>query len=88
MVVSDRSKFDSALLPSSPRAGLYHGIRVYHQIAVWKDLSDVDNNPLCWGWKLLSNKYVPMMTNAEASPSELLKIIRCACNASCGAKYS
>ena len=53
MVVSDCSKIDPALLPPSPRAAfyhsLYHGLRVYYQTAVWKDLSDVDKDPLHWG---------------------------------------
>ena len=40
------------------------------------------------GWKLSSNKYVPIMTDAEAGPSELLKIIRRGCVGSCGAKRS
>ena len=88
IVVSDRSKIDPALFTPSPRAAFYHGVRVYHQEAVWKDLSEVDKDPLHWGWKLSSNKYVPIMTDAQAGPSELLKIIRCGCNGSCGAKCS
>lgn len=56
LVVSDCSKNDPALLPSSPSAAFYHGLRVYHEIAVWKDLSDIDKDPLCWRWKLSCNK--------------------------------
>ena len=48
MVVSDCSRIDPALLPS-PRAAFYHGLQVYYQTAVWKDLSDVDKDPLHWG---------------------------------------
>ena len=88
MVDSDCSKIDPVLLPPSHRSAFYHDLRVYHQIAVWKDLSDADKDPLHWGWKLSSNKYIPIMPDAEASPSELLKIIRCGCNGSCGAKCS
>ena len=33
-IVSDRPKIDPALLPPSPTAAFYHGLRVYHQIAV------------------------------------------------------
>ena len=66
MVISDCSKIDPALLPPFPRTAFYHGRRVYHQIAVWKDLNDVDKDPLRWVWKLLSNKYVLIMTDAEA----------------------
>ena len=86
--VSDRSKIDPALLPPSPRAAFYHGLRGYDQINVWKDLSDVDKGPLHWDWKLSSNKYVPIITDAEAGLLELLKIIQCGCNGSCVAKCS
>ena len=52
MVVSDCSKIDPALRPPSPRAEFYHGLRVYHKMAFWKDLSDIDKDPLRCGWKL------------------------------------
>nr|XP_047133400.1 uncharacterized protein LOC124811573 isoform X1 [Hydra vulgaris] len=35
MVASDRASIDPALLPPSPRAAYYHGLRVYHQMKVW-----------------------------------------------------
>ena len=73
MVVSDCSKIDPALLPTSPRALFYHGLRVYHQIAVWKDLNDADKDPLRWVWKLLSYKYVLIMTDAEAGSRKCSK---------------
>ena len=48
MVASDCSKIDPALIPPSPGAAFYHGLRVYNQIAVWKDLSDFDKDLLDW----------------------------------------
>ena len=36
------SKIDPALFPPSPQAAFLHGLRVYHQIMVWKDLSNAD----------------------------------------------
>lgn len=36
------------------------------------------------GMEVSSNKYVSVMTDAEPSASELLKIMRCRCNGSCG----
>ena len=53
MVVSHCSKIDPAFLPPSPRAAFYHGLRVYHQLAVWKDLSDVDKDALHSGMEIL-----------------------------------
>ena len=49
MVMSDRSNIDPSLLPPSPRAAFYHGLRVYHQVKIWRDLKDSDFMPLHWG---------------------------------------
>lgn len=46
MVMSDRSKIDPSLLPPSPRAAYYHGLRVYHQVKVWKNFCDTNQEPL------------------------------------------
>ena len=46
MVADNRSKIDLALLPPSLRAAFYHGLEVYYQVHVWKQLSDVDTDPL------------------------------------------
>ena len=63
MAASDRSKIDLALLPPSQRAAFFHGLRVHHQIFVWKDLSKVDKEPLRWGWKIKNLNYTPTMTD-------------------------
>ena len=46
MTASDRSKIDPALLSPSPRAALFHGLRVHALIVAWKDLSEVDKESL------------------------------------------
>ena len=86
MTASDCSKIDPALLPPSPRATFFHGLRIHHQIVVWKDLSEVDKEPLRWGWKIKNSNYTPIMTDIEAGPPELLRIVRCGCKGPCGAK--
>ena len=88
MAASNRSKIDPVLLPPSPRAAFFHGLRVHHQIVVWKDLSEVDKEPLRWGWKIENSNYTPIMTDIEAGPPELLRIVRCGCKGPCGAKCS
>ena len=88
MVAADRSKIDPALLPPSPRAAFYHGLRVYHQIQVWKALCDTDIEPLSWGWQMCNGKFRPIMTDIAAGPAELLKIIRCGCKGQCGNRCS
>ena len=88
MAPSDCSKFNPALLPPSPRAAFFHGLQVHHQIADWTDLSEVDKEPLCWGWTIENSNYTPIMTNIEAGPPELLRIVWCGCKGPCGAKCS
>ena len=43
MVGTDHAKIDPSLLPSSPRAVYYHGLRTYDQIKVWKALKELRN---------------------------------------------
>ena len=71
MVAADRAKIDPAILPPSPRAAHFHGLRVYHQLQVWKTLSDKDLEPTKWGWKIAGNKFSPAMTDLPAGPTDL-----------------
>ena len=83
MATSDRSAIDPSLLPPSPRAAFYHGLRVYHQVKVWRDLKDSDYMPLDWGWKKDGQSFMPIMTDKEVGAEDLLKVIRCGCKGSC-----
>ena len=71
---------------SSLGAVFFHGLRVHHQIAVWKDLSDVNKEPLRLGWKIENSNYTPVMTDIETGPPELLRIVRLDGKGPCGAK--
>ena len=88
MIRTDRSKIDPSLLPPSPRAAYYHGLRVYHQIKVWKDLSEIDLEPKQWDWKLSNDMFIPIKTDNEPGPSDLLKIVRCTCKEMCDKRCS
>ena len=70
---------------------------MYAQVAQWEQLSDCELSPTDWGWKVVENKKVPIMTNQvlnnissfrnriifqEIALPEWLKIIRCNCKAS------
>ena len=83
MVLSTRANVDPSTLPPSPRAAYFHGLRVYHQVKVWRELKDSDDTPLHWGWKLQGQSMVPIMTDEEAGPPDLLKVIRCGCKGEC-----
>ena len=41
-----------------------------------------------WEWKIENSNFTPIMTDIEAGPPELLRIVRCGCKGPCGAKYS
>ena len=79
IVRTDGASIDSSLLPPSTTAAYYHGLSVYHQIKVWKALSDNDLEPIQWGWTLRNDSFVPIMTGQKPGPSDLLKIVRCTC---------
>ncbi|XP_065662608.1 zinc finger BED domain-containing protein 5-like [Hydra vulgaris] len=76
----------SSMLLYAPRAAYYHGLRVYHQIKVWRNLSNVDLDPLSWGWVIQNQMHAPIMTDIEAGPQDILNIIRCGCKGPCGNK--
>ena len=79
MVATNRSKINPSLLPPSPRAAFYHGLRAYHQIQVWKGLRNTDLAPLRWGWQILNDSIAPIMTDVASGPPDLLKVMRCGC---------
>lgn len=83
MVLSDRANIDLSLLPPTPIAAYYHGLRVYHQMKIWQDLKDSDDMPLDWGWQLQGQSFIPIMTDKEAGPPDLLHVIRCGCKSTC-----
>ena len=83
MVMSDRFNIDPSLLLPSPRAAFYHGLRVYHQVKVCRELKNSDCMPLDWGWQIKEQLFVPIMTDEEAGPQDILQIIRCGCKGSC-----
>ena len=87
MVTSDRSAIDPSLLPPSPRAAFYHGLRVYNHVKVWRDLRDSDYMPLEWGWKKDGQPFIPIMADEEAGPEDLLKVIRCGCKGFCDSNH-
>ena len=79
MVASNRLSIDPAHLPPSTRAAYFRGLRAYHQINVWRKLSDNDIDPLKWGWEMKNGNVSPIMTDIEAGPPDILKIVRCGC---------
>ena len=63
--------------PPTSTAAKYHILHVYYQVQVWK--GDTRLKPADWGWKIVENKYKPVMIDIPTAPENLLKIVRCNC---------
>jgi len=46
---------------------------------VWMGMAN-EMNPTEWGWKKENDQLIPIMTQNNAAPDELLKIIHCNCS--------
>lgn len=77
-------------LPPTQAAANYHIRRTYYQTQEWNTLMKTTLDPEDWGWKLEKGSFVPVMTDKEPAPPELLNVIRCNCrittNNPCGGK--
>ena len=74
------------LPPTSP-ATRFHSQRVYFQIMVWMRMAN-EMNPTEWGWKQENDQLIPIMTQNNAAPDELLKNIHCNCSGGCKSSVS
>ena len=88
MITKSRSNIDPSVLPPSPRAAVYHGLRFYHQIKVWLFLMNTDCDPMNWGWEINNGSFSTIMTEAESGPQDFLEMIRCNCKESCDKRCS
>jgi len=68
-------------LPPTEAAAMYHSMRVYYQVQVWKGRKDM--NPLHWGWRIHQGTCVPLVTHLPPAPKELLEVIMCKCKTGC-----
>ena len=82
MVATNSMKIDPHRLPPTERAAYFHSLRVHHQIRVWKSLDTCADNPEEWGWKKSTNMLLPVMTDKEAAPENILIIVRSKCKMS------
>ena len=66
-------------LPPTERAGFYHSLRVHLQVMQWATLNTSVMEATDWGWKLEGKMLMPIPTDLEPAPEDLLKVIRCNC---------
>ncbi len=81
-LVSAQSFVTPERLPPTESSTKYHSLRVYYQIMVWTG-NETGMNVVDWGWKVEKNQLVPIMTNKQAAPETLLRIVHCNCTTAC-----
>jgi len=81
-VVSSSSFVSPERLPPNKSATRLYCRRVYYQIMVLMGMEE-GMDAMNWGWTLLVNRFVPLMSRMNAAPDSLLKVIRCNCYAAC-----
>jgi len=74
-------------LPPTASSTKFHCLRTYYQIMVWLE-KEGDMDVMNWGWKLEDNQLVPNMTEINAAPDNLLKMIHCNCKKGCPPRCS
>ena len=67
-------------LPPTVKAAKFHILRTHLQVLQWKSLMSCKADPEQWGWKLSDDTYIPIATDIEAAPSDILNFVRCKCS--------
>ena len=66
-------------VPLTERVTHYHALRVYLQVAQWKNLSLACLDLKEWGWKEKNGALEPVKTDIDPAPAWLLQVIKCNC---------
>ncbi len=69
------------LLPTASSTK-FHCQRVYYQIMVWTEQGG-NMDAANWGWRVEENVLVPIMSETNVAPDNLLKMIHCNCTTGC-----
>ena len=69
-----------ASLPPTSAAASQHSLRTYHQLQHWLGR---DMQPIGWGWYILNNQLLSVMTTLQPAPDYLLNLVSCACKTGC-----
>lgn len=69
-------------LPPTESAAHMHSYRVHLQVMQWKLLTtNVNVRADDWGWQLVDGQYMPVATNMDVAPPDILNVVRCKCSA-------
>ena len=80
--ITTSMSINPANLPPTDRASYYRGATVHLQVAQWKQINMQCTLPTDWGRKFKGGILVPMKTNLEPAPENLLSYICCNCKLS------
>ena len=79
-------------LPPTERAAYFHSLRTFLQVQEWNNLENDYLDATQWGWKVMDNTLVPVMTDDPPAADELLNVVRCNCKTTsknvCGPRCS
>ena len=81
-VASNTTHVQPHTLPPTSAAAKYHSFCVYYQIQQWKG-REVALLPQDWGWKESDGKLMPVTTDLDPAPIDLLRVVRCNCQTDC-----
>jgi hypothetical protein len=79
MLTKSFAAIQPAKLPPTESAATYHCFRVHFQILQWDSFMETSVKSTDWGWRKNDNSLVPIMTDKDPAPIDLLKFIRCNC---------
>ena len=75
------TQLQSEVLPPTSPAAKYHSFRAYLQIQQWKGSNTI--RPIDWGWQMSGVHLLPVLTDQQAAPGGLLRVVHCGCNGNC-----
>ena len=84
-VGSSTSCVQPEVLPPTSAAAKFHSMRVYLQVQQWMEPGE-HMKPEDWGWYEQGGKYLPVLTDKEPAPIELLEVVRCNCKTGCSTR--
>lgn len=78
MVNKSNVKLES--LPPTSETARQHVFRVYLIVQKW---NGVNLDPCMWGWKVVSDEYIPVENEKAPAPPEILQNLFCRCKNGC-----
>ena len=69
-------------LPPTERAAYFHVLRSHLQIIQWQSLMMVELKPEEWGWHVKNSMYIPVPTDIQPAPEDVLTVITGKCKTS------